>query len=135
MPDPRLRSHPRLRGYDRRAVLEHSFNGTPFTLGIEEELMICDADSLELAQGIERILGAIPDDVTGYVKPELHQSVLEVATLPCRDVAEADGQLRDLRRTVRGVAEGMGMVIGAAPHIRLRCTRTRRSSSGRATWS
>lgn len=76
--------------------------------------MICDADSLELAQGIERILEAIPDDIKGYVKPELHQSVLEVATLPCRDVAEADGQLRELRRTVRGVAEGMGMVIGAA---------------------
>jgi len=95
-------------------VLDHSFNGTPFTLGIEEELMICDADSLELAQGIERILEAIPDDVTGYVKPELHQSVLEVATLPCKDIAEADRQLRDLRRIVRGVAEGMGMVIGAA---------------------
>ena len=95
-------------------MLDHSFNGTPFTLGIEEELMICDAETLELTQGIDRILGALPDDVTGYVKPELHQSVLEVATLPCRDVAEADGQLRDLRRTVRGVAEGMGMVIGAA---------------------
>jgi hypothetical protein len=36
-------------------VLDHSFNGTPFTLGIEEELMICDAETLELTQGIDRI--------------------------------------------------------------------------------
>ena len=40
-----------------RAVLEHNFSGTPFTLGIEEELMICDAETLELSQSIETILG------------------------------------------------------------------------------
>ena len=40
-------------------VLEHRFNGTPFTVGIEEELMICDGESLDLAQGIEQILGAL----------------------------------------------------------------------------
>ena len=27
------------------SVLEHNFSGTPFTVGIEEELMICDAES------------------------------------------------------------------------------------------
>lgn len=95
-------------------MLEHSFNGTPFTLGIEEELMICDAETLELTQGVGRILEAIPEDVKGYVKPELHQSFLEVATLPCSNIAEADVQLRDLRRMVRGVAENLGMAIGAA---------------------
>lgn len=95
-------------------MLEHSFNGTPFTLGIEEELMICDAETLELAPGIERILAALPEDVTGYVKPELHQSVLEVATLPCMGVSEAAGQLTELRRLVRGVAESLGLAIGAA---------------------
>jgi glutamate---cysteine ligase / carboxylate-amine ligase len=95
-------------------VLEHSFTGTPFTLGIEEELMICDGETLELTQGVGRILEAVPEDVVGYVKPELHQSFLEVATLPCANIAEADKQLRDLRRLVRGIADGMGMAIGAA---------------------
>ena len=42
------------------AVLEHNFSGTPFTLGIEEELMICDAETLELSQSIETILGDLP---------------------------------------------------------------------------
>jgi carboxylate-amine ligase len=94
-------------------VLSHNFNGTPFTLGIEEELMICDGERLELAQGIEGILEAMPD-VTGYVKPELMQSVLEVATLPCANVGEAAGQLTALRRTVIEVAERLGFAIGAA---------------------
>ena len=61
-------------------MLDHNFTGTPFTLGIEEELMLCDAETLELAQAIEAILDAIPEDVHGHVKPELMQSVLEIAT-------------------------------------------------------
>jgi carboxylate-amine ligase len=96
------------------SVLEHNFGGTPFTLGIEEELMICDGESLELAQAIDVILGDLPDDLPGEVKPELMQSVLEVATPPCADITEAAGQLRALRRTVREVAARNGLAIGAA---------------------
>jgi carboxylate-amine ligase len=95
-------------------VLDHKFGGTPFTLGIEEELMICDAESLELAQGIETILGDLPEDIPGEVKPELMQSVLEVATQPCADITEAGDQLRQLRRIVREVAARNGLAIGAA---------------------
>ncbi len=97
-----------------RPMLEHSFGGTPFTVGIEEELMICDAETLELAQAIDRILGDLPGDLPGEVKPELMQSVLEVATRPCGDVAEAGEQLRALRRGVREVASRHGLAIGAA---------------------
>jgi len=96
------------------AVLDHKFTGTPFTVGIEEELMICDAESLELAQGIERILDAVPGDIPGMVKPELMQSVLEIATEPNPTVAEAGEQLKELRRVVRRVAGELGMAIGAA---------------------
>jgi carboxylate-amine ligase len=95
-------------------VLDHNFTGPPFTVGIEEELMICDAESLELSQSIEEVLAVVPEDIRGYVKPELMQSVLEVATLPCRNVAEAGEQLRDLRRVVRRVAGEKGLAIGAA---------------------
>ena len=95
-------------------MLEHNFGGTPFTVGIEEELMICDAETLELAQAIDTLLPALPDGLPGEVKPELMQSVLEVATLPCASVAEAGEQLRTLRRTVREVAGELGLAIGAA---------------------
>jgi glutamate---cysteine ligase / carboxylate-amine ligase len=97
-----------------KAMLDHKFGGTPFTLGIEEELMICDAESLELAQAIDVILGDLPDDLPGEVKPELMQSVLEVATSPCANITEAGEQLRQLRRTVREVAARNGLAIGAA---------------------
>ena len=95
-------------------VLDHKFGGTPFTLGIEEELMICDAETLELAQAIETILDDLPKDLPGEVKPELMQSVLEVATRPCANITEAADQLRQLRRCVREVAERNGLAIGAA---------------------
>ncbi len=95
-------------------MLDHNFSGTPFTVGIEEELMICDSETLELAQAIEQILEAVPDDVEGMVKPELMQSVLEVATTPCAGVREAGDQVSELRRTVIDVAADQGLVIGAS---------------------
>jgi carboxylate-amine ligase len=95
-------------------MLDHKFGLTEFTVGIEEELMICDAESLELAQAIETILGDLPERLPGMVKPELMQSVLEVATLPCDGVAEAGDQLRELREVVREVGSRNGLVIGAA---------------------
>jgi carboxylate-amine ligase len=94
--------------------MEHRFTGPPFTVGVEEELMIIDAESLDLAQEIETILEEVPPQVTGTVKPELMQSVLEVATTPCPDLRTAGEQLRGLRQAVAQVAEGHGLMIGAA---------------------
>src|SRR3954447_21920105 len=75
-------------------MLEHSFNGPPFTIGIEEELMLLDAGDLSLAQAIEAVLEAVPPDREGQIKPELMQSVLEIATKPCQTVKEAGEELR-----------------------------------------
>jgi carboxylate-amine ligase len=94
--------------------MEHRFTGPPFTVGVEEELMIIDAESLNLAQEVETILDEVPGEFAGQVKPELMQSVLEVATTPCPDLRTAAGQLRDLRRAVAEVAESHGLMIGAA---------------------
>src|SRR5204863_2016476 len=64
---------------------------------------------------IETLLDAAPsDELTGEVKPELMESVLEIATQPCRNTVEAGEQLRGLRRVVREVAEGNGLATGAA---------------------
>jgi carboxylate-amine ligase len=95
-------------------VLKHSFDGTPFTVGVEEELMIVDAKSMNLAHGIEQILAALPDDAGVRVKPELMQSVLEVATEPCPDVETAGQQLAALRARVAEVGGPHGYAIGAA---------------------
>lgn len=94
--------------------MEHRFRGTPFTVGIEEELMLIDPSTLELAQGIETILDDLGDEFSEQVKPELMQSVLEIATVPHESVADAALELRSLRETVRGVAERNGMVLAAS---------------------
>jgi glutamate---cysteine ligase / carboxylate-amine ligase len=95
-------------------MLDHSFNGPPFTIGIEEELMLLDPGDLSLAQGIEGILEAVPPALDGQVKPELMQSVLEIATKPCQTVGEAGDELRKLRRTVAAIAEEQGMGVAAS---------------------
>ncbi|HWH44971.1 MAG TPA: carboxylate-amine ligase [Thermoleophilaceae bacterium] len=93
--------------------MEHRFGGRAFTLGIEEELMIVDAESLELSNAIETLLAALPE-TEGEVKPELMESVCEIATDPCDSVAAAGAQLRALRSTVCEVADSRGLAIGSA---------------------
>jgi glutamate---cysteine ligase / carboxylate-amine ligase len=95
-------------------VLAHNFTGPPFTIGVEEELMILDAETLGLAQKIEAILGAVPGGLEGEVKPELMQAVLEIATTPCPDVSSAAAQLARLRSEVSSIAEAQELAIGGA---------------------
>jgi glutamate---cysteine ligase / carboxylate-amine ligase len=95
--------------------VEHRFTGPSYTLGVEEELMIVDAETLDLANSIEGLL----DDLEGHgaegeVKPELMESVCEIATTPCADTAAAGHQLERLRRLVMDTAERRGLAIGAA---------------------
>jgi carboxylate-amine ligase len=95
--------------------VEHRFTGPSYTLGIEEELMIVDQETLELANSIEGVLTALRDVSTeGEVKPELMESVCEIATTPCGDTVEAGAQLRALRRQVQQVANERGLAIGSA---------------------
>jgi carboxylate-amine ligase len=85
-------------------MLEHKFNGPPFTIGIEEELMLLNGADLSLAQEIETILDNVPPELDGQVKPELMQSVLEIATKPCPSVREAGEELRRLRQMLAEIA-------------------------------
>ncbi len=94
--------------------MEHRFTGPPYTLGVEEELMIVDARTMDLVSAIEELMVDVPPETEGQVKPELLQSVLEISTDVCRNVAEAAGQLEDLRRRVRETAERKGLTIGSA---------------------
>jgi len=57
------------------------------TVGLEEEVMLLDPDSLELAPLAEDVLGALPDD--GRFKLELPASQIEIITPPCPGVTDA----------------------------------------------
>jgi glutamate---cysteine ligase / carboxylate-amine ligase len=93
--------------------VEHRFTGPSYTLGIEEELMIVDAETLDLVNSVETMLEEAPP-LEGEVKPELMESVLEIATRPCADTAEAGRQLRELRRQTQETARNHGLAIGSA---------------------
>ena len=91
--------------------MEQNFSPPPYTIGIEEELMILDGESLELVNAIESLLEPAP---AGEIKPELMESVLEVSTDPCANTAEAGAQLRALRRQVTETAASKNLAIGSA---------------------
>ena len=95
--------------------MDHRFKGPSYTLGIEEELMIVDAETLDLSNSIEGLLEDVGELATeGEIKPELMESVCEIATTPVETTRDAGDQLRALRRTVGQAARGRGLAIGSA---------------------
>jgi glutamate---cysteine ligase / carboxylate-amine ligase len=95
-----------------RAV-ERSFPTQRFTLGIEEEFQLVDPATRELKSHIEEMMAA-GTHLGEQIKPELHQSVVEVGTPVCADIREADVAVRHLRRSLIGMAESSGARILAA---------------------
>ncbi|MHA6262141.1 carboxylate-amine ligase [Arenibacterium sp. CAU 1754] len=71
-----------------------------FTLGIEEEYLLVDRDSLELAEAPPALMEACQNDLQDQVSPEFLQCQIEVGTRVCRSIAEARDDLRRLRSVV-----------------------------------
>jgi carboxylate-amine ligase len=89
-----------------------------FTLGIEEEYLLVDRETRDLAnnpppellQECEARLGA-------RVTAEFMRSQIEVGTRVCRTIGEARGELQELRGTVSEVAAQFGLApIAASTH-------------------
>ena len=91
--------------------MDHAFTGPSYTLGIEEELMIVDRENFDLVNAIESLLDASKEH---EIKPELMESVLEIATSPEPNTERAGRQLRRLRSDVRDIAAAKGLLIGSA---------------------
>ncbi len=83
------------------------------TLGVEEEYQIIDPVTRELRSYITEILKG-DHVVLGEVKPELHQSMVEIGTRVCRTPAEVRTELVRLRGTVMQLAAKNGLKIAAA---------------------
>ena len=98
------------------SVLDHRFGqGPAYTLGVEEEYMLLDGESFDLVQRIDTVLAAfVGHEDEAKIKPELMQSVLEVATPVCRNAGDADRELRRLRRAVRDIGTENGLRMGSA---------------------
>jgi carboxylate-amine ligase len=89
-----------------------------FTIGIEEEYQTIDPRTYDLRSHIQtEIVEEGKRRMKEKVKTEMHQSVVEVGTGVCRTIAEADTDLRDLRRQMITLTEENGLrLISGATH-------------------
>jgi carboxylate-amine ligase len=85
-----------------------------FTLGIEEELQIIDPETRELRSHIQQILADGKIILKEQIKPELHQSIVEIGTEICGDAQDARRQITALRTELAKVAAQHGLVIASS---------------------
>ncbi|MDX2129683.1 MAG: carboxylate-amine ligase [Chloroherpetonaceae bacterium] len=85
-----------------------------FTIGIEEEYQIVDPKTRELKSHIQQILEDGSKILKEHIKPEMHQSVVEVGTGICANMDEARADLVKLRTQIAELAMKKGLRIVAA---------------------
>ncbi|MCL3882864.1 carboxylate-amine ligase [Marivita sp. GX14005] len=71
-----------------------------FSLGIEEEYLLVDLDSFELAEAPEELMRACTAELEDQVSPEFLQCQIEIGTKVCADIDAARDDLKRLRSTV-----------------------------------
>lgn len=97
------------------ASLRAAFDGDgPFTLGVEEELMTLDPETLDLAPVAAAVIEAASAD--GLVKGELPAAQLETVTTPAATVGEVAAQLAERRQLVARACAGLAVPAAGAVH-------------------
>jgi carboxylate-amine ligase len=90
-------------------------DSAPFSLGVEEELMILDPETFAQVAGVERILRRAQGvELPGRLKTELFASIVETNTGVCESVAEVEEGLAALRRAAAAAAAAEGLALAAA---------------------
>ncbi len=84
------------------------------TIGIEEEYQIVDPETRELRSYITQFLEEGRMVLREQVKPELHQSMVEIGSNVCQSPAELREELVRLRRAIMELAARNGLKIAAA---------------------
>ncbi len=93
--------------------LRSVFEGGEPTVGIEEELMLLAADTLDLEPRAAEVLATLNGDAR--FKGELPASQLELVSEPCATVGEAAAQVLAARRDL-GAAAAPSPIAGAGTH-------------------
>lgn len=71
-----------------------------FTLGIEEEYLLVDRDTLDLAVAPQSLMESCKAELESQVSPEFLQCQIEIGTRVCATIGEARDDLRRLRAVV-----------------------------------
>jgi carboxylate-amine ligase len=86
----------------------------PYTVGLEEEVMLLDPEDWSLAQRSDDVLPHLPPGLTEHVSAETHQGAIELATDPHQTVGEAIAQLDELRAWLADELAAQGLAVAAA---------------------
>jgi carboxylate-amine ligase len=86
----------------------------PYTLGVEEEVMLLAPGEWCLAQRIADVLDALPEGMHSYVGAETHAGAIELQTDPHGTVRETVAQLRRLRTDLQGALAQLNLAAGVA---------------------
>jgi len=86
----------------------------PWTVGIEEEVMLLDPDSWQLASRIDDVLPSLSEAFAKSVGAETHGATLELATGAHETVEAAVEELRSLRATLAAELGRLGIRAAAA---------------------
>ncbi len=92
------------------AKLEFHSNHYP-TLGVELELGLVNARTLDLSNSVDAVLAALPPEVRQRCKPELMQCCLELNTGVCESVEEVAADLQGSLRIVERVTDRLGLQL------------------------
>src|SRR5438046_6098993 len=84
-----------------------------FTLGIEEEFAIIDPETRELRSHIQEILEYGKVILKEQIKPEMHQSVVELGTEICQSIVDARAHVIELRSRLAELAAHSGLKIAS----------------------
>jgi carboxylate-amine ligase len=87
---------------------------TPFTIGIEEEVMLLDPADWSLSNAADTVLRELPPELAAHVAGETHASVLELATGIHTSVGGAASELRALRDDLAGELDRLGLRAASA---------------------
>ncbi|MDJ1016848.1 MAG: carboxylate-amine ligase [Paracoccaceae bacterium] len=80
-----------------------------FTMGIEEEYLLVDPDTCELANAPQAMMDACAERLQGKFSPEFKMCQAEIGTGVSANITEAREDLRNLRATVAEVAGQFGL--------------------------
>ena len=93
----------------------HFGESTPFSVGVEEELMVLDGETLLLAPRADELIAASEGaGLPGTLKSELFASALELNTNICSSPDEVAEALAELRRGAAALAAERGLQVAAA---------------------
>jgi carboxylate-amine ligase len=87
---------------------------TPYSVGLEEEVMLLDPETWTLAPRADQLLASLGDDLAGHCWAETHAGAVELTTSPHLTVGAAIAELQGLRAALARDARALGLAVAVA---------------------